>query len=80
MFDILNHLEASNGLLSFAEVRAMLGISERALRTMVADKSIPSLLIGGQRKFCPSALHRWIIKKCPQMASSRGSKLVATSA
>lgn len=71
MFDFIAALEASTGLLSFATVRAMLGVSERTLRKMVAERTIPSLLVGGLRRFDPATLHRWAVKRCPEMARGR---------
>jgi excisionase family DNA binding protein len=71
MFDLLNFFESSVGLLPFSAVRDALGISESTLRKMVAEKAIPSMLIGGQRRFCPATLHRWAVKRCPEMAKNR---------
>jgi excisionase family DNA binding protein len=50
----------------------MLDISERTLRKMVAERTIPSMLVGGKRKFDPAALHRWVVMLCPEMARGRG--------
>jgi excisionase family DNA binding protein len=71
LFDFLAFLEASTGLLSFATVRDALDVSERTLRKMVAERTIPSLLIGGLRKFDPATLHRWILRMCPEMSRNR---------
>jgi excisionase family DNA binding protein len=71
LFDLLSFFEASTGLLPFSAVRDALCVSDSTLRKMVAEKTIPSMLIGGQRKFCPATLHRWAVKRCPEMAKNR---------
>jgi excisionase family DNA binding protein len=80
LFDLLTFLEESEKLLSFSAVRAALNVSERTLRKMVAERTIPSILVGGLRRFDPATLHRWAVKRCPEMAKGRGSKLVSTAA
>jgi excisionase family DNA binding protein len=78
MFGLLEFLEGCNdGLLPFGVVREALKVSERTLRKMVAEKTIPSLLIGGLRRFDPATLHRWAVKRCPEMAKGRGIQLVS---
>jgi excisionase family DNA binding protein len=67
-FNILNALQAIRGLLSVDEVADLLDLSKFTVYRMAKKKQIPCLLIGGSRRFDPSTLVLWLIKKEPQLA------------
>ena len=71
MFDFLGALEQTTSMLSPAQVRDMLGVSESTLRRLVTKREIPSILIGGQRRFDPKVLSWWYLKKQPDALKAR---------
>jgi excisionase family DNA binding protein len=67
-FNILNALQAIRGLLSADEVADLFSMSKFTVYKMAQKKQIPSMMIGGSRKFDPSTLVLWLTKKEPQLA------------
>ena len=71
MFDILKTLESKEELLTVSEVAKLFSVSKRTIDRMVADRTIPSFLIGGMRRFDPGHLHRWMVKRSPKINEGR---------
>lgn len=71
MFDILGHLERQDNLMTVKQVADTFQVSTRSVERMITKRSVPSLLIGGQRRFDPSSLHGWVMKKSPEIAKFR---------
>jgi excisionase family DNA binding protein len=68
MFDLLAALEQRERLMDTREVADLLTVSPRTVQRMVREPDFPSLLIGGQRMFDPSQLHRYFVRKNPTLA------------
>ena len=71
MFDLFSALEQQQELMTPKEVAKLLRVSHRSVQRMVAGSELPSMLVGGQRRFCPAQLHRHFAKKNPQAARER---------
>ena len=69
-FNILAALRAEPRLMTAADVAKMLGKSNLTIRRMAASKHIPSVRIGGDLRFDPSALMLWLSKKDPTLAQA----------
>jgi excisionase family DNA binding protein len=69
-FNILAALHAVAGLMTVADVAQLLGKSNLTIRRMASDRRIPSVRIGGDLRFDPSALMLWLSKKDPTLAQA----------
>jgi excisionase family DNA binding protein len=67
-FNILLQLEAFPRLLSVDDVAEVLQLSKYTVYRMAQKKQIPSMILGGTRKFDPSVLVGWLCKKDPGLA------------
>jgi excisionase family DNA binding protein len=67
-YNIVNHLESIGHLMSVDEVAEVLGLSKTTVYRMSQSRQVPSLMLGGTRKYDPSTLAAWLIKKDPQLA------------
>jgi excisionase family DNA binding protein len=74
MFDFLASLENTNSMLTVVQVAEMLHVSQQTIRRMIAKRDIPSILVGGQRRFDPKTLYWWYVKKQPQALKARQGK------
>ena len=77
MFDVLSELESKRGLMTPHEVADLFRVSKRTVQRMIASCEIPSILISGQRRIDPAALHRYLRKKCPGLVRGREKDLMA---
>ena len=59
MFDLISVLEQKTTLLTASDVAEVFSISLRTVKRLVAKRTIPSFLVGGQRRFDPAQLARW---------------------
>jgi len=66
-FNVVSHLESAGRLLSVDEVAEILSLSKYTIYRMAQKRQIPSLMLGGTRKFDPSTLIAWLAKKEPQL-------------
>ena len=66
-FNVISRLEAVGRLLSVDEVAEVLSLSKFTIYRMSQKRQIPSLMLGGTRKFDPSTLIAWLAKKEPQL-------------
>jgi excisionase family DNA binding protein len=67
-FNILNALSSYQRLITVEELAELLGRSKFTIYRMARTKQIPSLPVGGSRKFDPSRIAMWLTKKDPQLA------------
>lgn len=67
-FNIVTELQSVRGLLSVDEVAELLGMSKFTVYRMAQKRQIPSFIVGGSRRFDPSTLIIWLVKKEPQLA------------
>lgn len=56
--------------MSVEDVAEVLDVSKFSVYRMAAKKQLPSLVIGGQRKFDPAALAMHFRKKSPESAAA----------
>jgi excisionase family DNA binding protein len=70
VFDIISQIEAQEDFLSVKELCSLLSISRSSLNRLIVNSEIPSLMIGGQRKFNPGSIKRWLIRKSPELRDS----------
>jgi len=70
-FDIISALESKTGLLTVNDVASILSISTGTVNRMIRTRKIPSFLVGGNRKFDPAQLIRWVVKKNPKIMDGR---------
>jgi excisionase family DNA binding protein len=70
VYSFIASLEEARGLMSVEEVARILGVSRFTVYRMAQRKQLPSLLIGGQRKFDPAALALHYRKKSPESAEA----------
>jgi excisionase family DNA binding protein len=69
-FDLLTELENRTEVLTVDEVAALFRVSKFTIYRMVKRKQIPSLLIGGSRRFNGKTLGYWLRKKDPMLAAA----------
>lgn len=67
MFDLIGELESHQGLMGTADVCKLLQVSRFTLAKMVNRREIPSFMVGGSRRFDPTALKNHFIRKCPPL-------------
>jgi excisionase family DNA binding protein len=67
-FNIIKRLEEFPRLMSVDDVADALQLSKFTVYRMAQKKQIPSMVIGGTRKFDPSVLVGWLCKKDPGLA------------
>ena len=67
-FDILSELENTRTVLKVDEVAALFRVSKFTIYRMAEKNEIPSMLIGGSRRFNPKTLGYWLRKKDPMLA------------
>jgi len=58
--------------LTILQVAALFQVSDKTIRRMVARREIPSILVGGHRRFDPHTLRWWVIKRSPEMGKASG--------
>jgi excisionase family DNA binding protein len=68
MYNVLIDLRKSRGLLNIKELASILRMSITTLYRLAQKRQIPSLMLGGTRRFDPSVIEAWLIKKEPQLA------------
>ena len=71
MFDFLAALERSTSMLTVHQVAEMLHVSDKTIQRLISKRDIPSVLVGGQRRFDPKVLSWWYLKKSPQALKAR---------
>ena len=71
MFDFLAALEKATSMLTIVQVAEMLHVSDKTIRRMITKRDIPSILVGGQRRFDPKVLYWWYLKRQPQALKAR---------
>ncbi len=76
-FNILIELQKIRHLMSVDEVATLLKNSIFTIYRMARQHQIPSMRIGGQIKFDPSALAMWLTKKDPALAVAARQLLAA---
>src|SRR5437899_452654 len=69
-FDLLGELERYSGLMSVEEVASLFRVSKFTVYRMVQRRQIPSLIIGGSRRFDPKSLSFWLRKKDSTLAAA----------
>ena len=69
-YSFITSLESHQGLMSVEEVAKVLSISKFTVYRMAHRKQLPSLVIGGSRKFDPAALAMHYRKKSPESAAA----------
>jgi excisionase family DNA binding protein len=79
VFDFLSALEHSTSMLFIKQVADMLGVSDKTIRRMIDKRDIPSVLVGGQRKFDPATLRWWYIRRSPEAQKARLASLTSSS-
>jgi excisionase family DNA binding protein len=67
-YNVINRLESVGRLLSVDEVAQLLGLSKFTVYRLANKRQIPSIMLGGTRRFDPSTLILWLTKKEPQLA------------
>lgn len=70
MFDLFQKLEEQEKLMNKKQVAELLDVTPRTVERMI-DSGLPSILIGGQRRFDPAQLHRYFSRKNPLAARER---------
>jgi excisionase family DNA binding protein len=69
-YSFIGALESYKGLMTVEEVAGVLGVSRFTVYRMAQRKQLPSLVIGGSRKFDPAALAMHYRKKSPESAAA----------
>ena len=69
-YDVLAELESHRSVLTVNEVAALLRVSKFTVYRMAEKNQIPSMLIGGSRRFNPKSLGYWLRKKDPTLAKA----------
>ena len=72
MFDLLERLNQTTAMLSVKEVAELFGVSTKTVQRMISKRDIPSVLVGGQRRFDPKVLYWWYAKRSPDALKARG--------
>jgi excisionase family DNA binding protein len=70
LFSLIGALERHQKLMSVEDVAALLSVSKYTVYRMAQSKKLPSIIIGGQRRFDPGALAMHFRKKSPEMAAA----------
>jgi len=71
-YSLLDALNQTTSALTILEVAALFKVSDKTIRRMVTRREIPSILVGGQRRFDPRTLHWWLVKRSPEMGKASG--------
>lgn len=71
MFDLIAILESKTSLMTVPEVSELFRVSRSTVQRLVDDRILPSFLIGGQRRFDPAQLARWVSKRNPGIMDGR---------
>jgi excisionase family DNA binding protein len=69
-WSLVARIESYQGLMTIDDVAEVLGVSDTTVYRMAQRKQIPSLIIGGRRKFDPAALGMHYRRKSPESASA----------
>lgn len=69
-WSLVAQIESHRGLMTIDDVARVLGASNTTVYRMAQRKQIPSLIIGGKRKFDPAALGMHYRKKSPESAAA----------
>jgi excisionase family DNA binding protein len=72
-WSLIATIESYNRLMTIKDVMQLLSLSKTTVYRMAQRKQIPSLIIGGCRKFDPAALGRHFRKKSPESAAVASS-------
>lgn len=67
-YNILRALRRIQRLLTVKDLAEILGNSQDTVYRMAQRRQVPSLMLGGTRRFDPSTIEAWLIKKEPQLA------------
>ena len=67
-WSLIAEIEAHQGFLTIDEVAEILRLSKYTVYRMAQRKQVPSLIIGGSRRFDPAALAMHFRKKSPESA------------
>lgn len=70
MWNMLIALESWRGTMCVPDVAELIGKSACTVYRMAQKKKIPSMLIGGERRFDPSVLAMHFAKKHPEMVAA----------
>jgi excisionase family DNA binding protein len=66
-------VESHKGLMTIKDVASILKVSKCSVYRMAQRRQIPSLIIGGSRRFDPAALGLYFRKKSPESAAAARS-------
>jgi excisionase family DNA binding protein len=69
-WSLISALDSFYGLMTVDDVAEVLGISKFTVYRMAQKKQLPSLVIGGSRKFDPAALAMHFRKRSPESAAA----------
>jgi excisionase family DNA binding protein len=75
MFDFISALEQSTSMLTVGQVAEMLHVSNKTIQRLISKREIPSILVGGQRRFDPKTLYWWYTQKSPASLKARQAAL-----
>lgn len=70
MFNLITKLNLYDRLLKAREVVDIFGLSKTTVYRMSESEQMPSLMMGGSRRYDPSALAMWISSKEPRIAKA----------
>jgi len=70
MYNIIERLGQFDHLLTVDEVGEVLGLSRTSIYRLSESGQIPSVVLGGSRRFDPSTLALWISGKEPRIAKA----------
>lgn len=79
-YSIIRVLESFPRLLTVDDLAAILGLSPTTIYRMAQRKQIPSLIIGGSRRFDPAAIGMHFRKKAPESAAAARSQVAGQGA
>jgi excisionase family DNA binding protein len=65
MFNLIEALEKFDRTMKTAELARLLGVHPSTVQRMADDKAIPSVILRGQRRYCPSAIKKWYLQQNP---------------
>lgn len=65
MFDLVAELETFDRPIKTEELARLLHVSPKTVTRMATRKTLPSILLGGHRRFNPAAIRAWYQKQNP---------------
>jgi excisionase family DNA binding protein len=69
-WSLVAEIEAHAGLMTIDEVAGLLRVSNCTVYRLAQRKQLPSLIVGGSRRFDPAALGMHFRKKSPESAAA----------